>query len=346
MASLIKRKNAPFWFLKYKNEDGKWVQKSTGLRVDSERDSAKAEILRAEAAEAEFNFNAPASPAVDAWGWVDGWLVDHCQNPLTLLSYKGQWKHISHFLAVKRIFTPADVRFAHGAEYVEWRTGRRAGHKTAGRNTAIHEAKLLGLTMRHAVKLGLAVANPIVDLGIKKIPPKEKREFTDEEIAKCLAALDTEDEWLRLTFLIALHTGCRLTETVLYMPFVDFARRTITFGDPKGGKKKAFTRPLPAVLIPVLEPLKEREYSHSLPFQPSRQLQHFFQRVEIKGVSLHCLRVSYATRLFRAKVPLVAAMRLLNHGSDVVHRIYQKLKVEDVAEYADVLLYPPAPKPA
>ena len=345
MASLIKRKYAPFWFLKYKNADGKWVQNSTGLRVDSERDTAKAEILRAEAAEAEIALSGP-SQSGDSWGWVDGWLDDHCKNPSTLLSYHNHWKHIAHFLKVMRIFTPADVKFAHGSEFVEWRTGRRAAHKTCGRNTAIHEAKLFGQIMKHSVKLGLAAANPIADLGIKKSPSKEKRELTDDEISRCLAAIDAEDESVRLTFLIALHTGCRMSETVLYMPYVDFERKTITFGTPKGGRSRAFTRPLPTVLISILEPLKGRTYSHALPFQPSRKFKDFFERAGVEGVSLHSLRVSYATRLFRAKVPLVAAMRLLNHGSEVVHRIYQKLKVEDVAEYADVLLYPTAPTPA
>lgn len=53
---------------------------------------------------------------------------------------------------------------------------------------------------------------------------------------------------MRLACTVALHTGCRLRETALDMRLVDFGRRTITFAAPKGGRGRAFTRPLPKAL--------------------------------------------------------------------------------------------------
>ena len=142
-----------------------------------------------------------------------------------------------------------------------------------------------------------------------------------------------------MSFTIALHTGCRLRETRLRMSLVDFDRMTISFESPKGGRSKAFTRPLPTALEPTLRPLVDRVFSHDFPAQPSRCFQNFFKRVGIRDVCFHCLRVSYVTRLHRAAVPVSAAMRLVNHSSEAVHRIYQRLNVEDVRPYADVSLF-------
>ena len=52
------------------------------------------------------------------------------------------------------------------------------------------------------------------------------------------------------------------------------------------------------------------------------------------------------TRLHRAAVPVSAAMRLVNHSSEAVHRIYWRLNVEDVRPYADVSLFRNSGQPA
>jgi hypothetical protein len=45
-------------------------------------------------------------------------------------------------------------------------------------------------------------------------------------------------------------------------------------------------------------------------------------------------------RLRRAKVPREAAMRLVNHASELIHQIYQREKVEDVAQWRDAVQFP------
>jgi hypothetical protein len=39
-------------------------------------------------------------------------------------------------------------------------------------------------------------------------------------------------------------------------------------------------------------------------------------------------------------VPREAAMRLVNHSSELVHQIYQREKVEDVAHWRDAVQFP------
>jgi integrase len=338
MASLYTRPNSPCWFLKRKGPDGTWIANSTGLRCESEIETAQAKVLCAEACLAETGKSETAFEG--GWGWVDGWLDSRWSNKRSTVRNRNRWRHIEHWLTLAGLTNPSMIEFRHGSEFVQWREGRKARHRFCGRNTALQDAKLLGQVMGVAVQRGMAKANPIRRLGIARIPAAEKREILDEEITRCLEALKIEPEWMRLAFLIAQHTGCRINETSLVMKLVDFERGTITFPTPKGGRKRAFTRPLPRELEPILKPLAERKVSHEVPAHASRSFSRFFKRCQVHGVTFHHLRVSYVTRLHRAGVPLSAAMRLVNHSSEIVHEVYNRLSVDDVMPWKDVMLYP------
>ena len=226
--------------------------------------------------------------------------------------------------------------------YVDWRlaSAKKMKKKILSKNTALTDLKVLAVIMQQALRLEKIQTNPIHKLGIPSQEISEKAELSDEEISKCLTALENEPAWLKQTFLIGLHTGCRINETTLDMKLVDFDRNTITFGNPKGGRKKSFTRPLPKALLPVLLPLKGRAVSHELSKNPSSTFRRFFDRIKLPHLCFHCLRVTYVTRLARAGVPQPIAMRLVNHSSRNVHAIYQRLGVEDVRQYADSVSFP------
>jgi hypothetical protein len=124
---------------------------------------------------------------------------------------------------------------------VDWRTTfkKRTG-KVVGRNTAILELKMLSLIMGEAVRLGHVDANPLVSLKIRKSKSAKKPELTDSEISEIHAALKSEPEWMKIAFDISLHTGCRLRETRIPLPCINFTENKITFPSPKGGEEKAF----------------------------------------------------------------------------------------------------------
>jgi hypothetical protein len=48
---------------------------------------------------------------------------------------------------------------------------------------------------------------------------------------------------------------------------------------------------------------------------------------------------NWRNRLRRAGVPREAAMRLVNHASELIHQIYQREKVEDVAQWRDAVQF-------
>lgn len=342
MAYLYKKARSPFWYVVYFDADRKEVHRSTGLRTDDPNDTAKAKALRAELESKEHH----RAPVVNSEGW-DAWvpkyLQRHCETKRTLERYTGNWKWLALWLQTRRLHSPRAITYRNALEYIDWRTTfkKRSG-RTVGRNTAVLELKLLAMILGEAVRLGYADANPLLSLKLKRDKSAKKPEITDEEITKIREALKIEPEWMQLAFEISLHTGCRLRETRLPVECLDFIENKITFPSPKGGEDRAFSIPMPSALRPLLERIEksERKFTLEFPFQPSRRWQQFFIKLEMPHLCFHCLRVTYVNRLRRAGVPREAAMRLVNHSSELVHQIYQREKVDDVAQWRDAVTFP------
>jgi integrase len=338
MASIFKMTGKPFWYLRYKDkETGEWRKSSTGLRHDDPNDTAKARQLRADAESAEFR----ASPLIKSgWEWVDRYIATSGLAANSKVRYVGAWAWVQMFLQEFRLDV-LSVRYSNVEDYIVWRIGRkkRSG-KRAGRNTAIQEVKILQMLLNEAVRRGLVAANPLAALKVKKDEPAKKRAFLPEEITRCREALVEEPEWMRVAFEISLFTGCRLRETRIALSDIALDERipTITFAAPKGGTKVAFSVPCPTPLIELFADMRRRGLTHTIagfPFGPSRRWQQFFQKMGIEGVCFHCLRVTRITQMRREGVPREVAMRLVNHSSELVHLLYDRHQVQDLAAFAD-----------
>jgi integrase len=335
MASIFKMTGKPFWYLRYK-KDGVWKKSSTGLRHDSPTDTRKAKQLRAEAEAAELR---PTAIVRAGWDWVPNYISDLNLSEKTTVRYHGAWSWVSMWLHEEKLELP-DIRYRHVQDYIAWRLTTRH-RKKASRNTAILETKLLAQVMGEAVRRELVAANPLAGLKLRRDEPKRKRCFTEEEIVRCQEALIEREEWMRVCFDIALFTGCRLRETRIPLRCIDLDAEvpTITFPSPKGGAAKAFSIPIPSALIPMFRDMKkDKRRTHTItafPLQPSRCWQNFFKFVGIEGVSFHCLRVTKVTQMRREGVPREAAMRLVNHSSELVHQLYDRHRVQDLAAYAN-----------
>jgi integrase len=343
MASIYKKRNSPFWWVQFIDGDGTRRNKSTGLRTDDPGQTVKARALRAQLEAKELNRDA-REVGGGCWDtWVPHYLERHCESALTLKRYRCRWAWLAVWLQENKYHSPRAITYRNAIEYVEWRTTRkkRTG-KTVSRNTAIWELKLLAQIMGEAVRLGHADANPLVSIKLRRDKPAKKPEMTDAEIRDIRAALKTEPEWMQMCFDIALHTGCRLRETRLPVECLDFTENKITFPSPKGGESRAFSIPMPSALRPLLLSIRKskRKFTLEFPFQPSRRWQQFFIKVNMPHLCFHCLRVTYVNRLRRAGVPREAAMRLVNHSSELVHRVYQREKVDDVAQWRDAVEFP------
>jgi integrase len=343
MASIYKKQNSPFWFIQFIDADGTRRNKSTGLRVDTPSETVKARALRAQLEAKELSRNAGEISGGSWDGWVPQYLERHCESPGTLERYTGNWSWLAVWLQEKRYHTPRVITYRNALEYLNWRTSyKKKTGKTVGRNTAIMELKLLAMIMGEAVRLGHADANPLVSLRLRRDKVAKKPELTDKEISVIRRALKSEPEWMQTAFDISLHTGCRLRETRLPLNCIDFKENKITFPSPKGGEDRAFSVPMPSALRPLFERIRKqkREFTVEFPFQPSRRWQQFFIKIEMPHLCFHCLRVTYVNRLRRAGVPREAAMRLVNHSSELIHKVYQRERVEDVAQWRDAVQFP------
>ena len=296
MASIYKKKNSPYWFVQYVDASGVRRNKSTGLRANEPNETIKARALRAELEAKELNRSAVPLGGGGWDTWVPQYLERHCESPGTMQRYTLSWSWLAFWLQENRFHSPRAITYRNALEYIDWRTNyKKKTGKSAGRNTAVMELKLLAMIMGEGVRLGHADANPLVSLKLRRDRPAKKPEMTDREIKEIRDALKIEPEWMQVAFEISLHTGCRLRETRLPMNCLDFKENKITFPSPKGGEDRAFSIPMPSALAPLLKRIRKsgQEFTVEFPFQPSRRWQQFFIKLDMPHLCFHCLRVTY-----------------------------------------------------
>lgn len=341
--SVFTRKGRSVYYVTYLDaESGAWVQKASNFRVDDPQGHKKATRWGEQMA-ARF-FRSASAGSGEAFGnWVRAYLLRRYRlGSLTHTRYVCAWDNLASFMTERKIHRPAQWSYVHNQEYLDWRTAQtRNNGKKYTRNTAIFELKLLSTLMQEAVRRGYLTHNPIEKLGIPRDPPKEKRELSDDEIQK-LRAFVTEKEkgrplteqWQTVCLEVALHQGCRLSETSLPMSDVNEEAGTITFrGKGRDGRQRVFTTQLHPGLAPLMRELRAAGATRTchLPKMAGKIWFFDFAKAGVAGASFHCTRVTVITRMARAMVPEQMARRFVNHASKAVHSIYQKLKPEDLS---------------
>lgn len=340
MASLYTRRNSPYWWVRFKDTAGRWKSKSTEYRREDPQQTKQARARCAANTAQELGIRRAAPN--EKWDhWVSNYLDIHCRNPLTRQGYEQSWLWLRSYLEEIAVHRPAQLTYQHAYAYIAWRMKRGGNKKKIRQSTALRDIKLLRLLMTYAVRAGMAAGNPCLRMGIRREPSKEKKEFDDNQIRHIYRHLpQKEKDWRYVAFRIALETGCRLSETEIAFEDVDFARQTITFPDPKGGRP--YTVPLPDSLAPMLKKIKATgaKCTVNIDKKSSTRFSNFFLRIGLKSHSFHCTRVTFVSRLARAGVPLREAMRMVNHASETVHKIYLRLGVEDVQPWANRVKFP------
>ena len=346
MAYLIEKKRSPFWYIRSRDlEIGKWIEEGTKLRVDCPKDSAKAvkEAARRTSQEAIVRPNRGGNFVE----WVPDYICAHYKNPRTLLRSRYFWSTVHVFLHEQGIRAPCEVTYSHAQRYLDWRKG--AGGENASHNTARAELKFLSFLMSEAIRRGLAEMNGLALARVPMTPPKEKREITSAEITAARKALRDQPGWMATAFELQLHLGCRFSETRIPMDRIDLKGKTIQIRDSKrqeGDPRKWFSAPINDQLAAFLKGITPHA-GHTLP-EIERTMNRDFNRVlgrSAEGLTSHCLRVSFISRLHRAGLSESEAMRLVNHSTRMVHRLYSKLNVEDARRAMERVPLPPPPPP-
>lgn len=354
MASLYKRPGSPYWWIKYRDRFGNLCRESTQMRVANTLETRSARELEAIRTAEE---RRTASHRNERWSaWADEFVATrHPHGSYTWRVWGSRWKNLREFLRQHRIESPRQVQHRHALDYIRWRASAHSGVKAAGHNTALDDVRFLQLLLREAVNRGLISSNPLQRLGIRSHPRREKPEVTDadlEWVSQCIERDRANPHYLllRRSFDIARWQGCRLAETwVNPLTDVEFVhdaggnpvRASIRF---KAKGNRIHVAPLHPQLWPLFLQLQAEGATETYPASRDKWghprssllwfqfgLRHRIKQ-RIPGFSFHCLRVTVATRLARANVSEAKAMRYVGHATTTVHRIYQRLRLEDLDE--------------
>jgi len=345
VASIYKRSDSQWFWIRYKSKDGRWHCKPTRYRTDNTLHRAKA---RQEAAELSIAEHEKRSKDL---AWVDDLIATHPVSENTRIYYRNSWRNLLRFMAERHIeledFAPATAH-----DYLAWRTATtRTGGGFVGRNQALQDIKILKWIHRNGRLLSHLTTMAMVDFRSRKSPVHRRPVFTEQDIARCREALASRyvPDWMRASFEIAYHTGCRLKETRLPLSCIDLDAGTITFPEPKGGEGRAYTIPIPDGLLPLFRKLKATPRSHTFEWpgagtKVSSYWRRFFNLLGLKKHSFHGLRATRVTNLRRAGIVQAVAMRLVNHSSTLVHDLYQRHSVEDLRHYVNAGLPSSSPQ--
>lgn len=354
--TVFERKGRPVHYVKYLSVDTlDWVSVATPYRLDDPAGKRKA-VRFGEMKAAEY-VKLGSVRKQEAWtSWVPQFLKSRYSNSQkTLTAYEGSWGWVCTYLLEKRVMAPAQLTYNHAIDFVPWRMSqKRHCGKTASKNTALCNLKVLSLVMGEAVRRGFALSNPVIRLGIRKDPPKEKAEMTEAEVALIRAAvikkerkLPVAQRWMSISFEIAYHQGCRLTETEVPLTAIDEDRGQITFLT-KGkidGQRRILPTALHPNLVPLIKELRSAGATHTchLPKMAAKEWWALRRELGLEHLTFHSTRVGVVSQLARAGVSEQMAMRFVGHSSRLVHRIYQKLKVEDLSACTAALSFSAAP---
>ncbi|MGA2177444.1 MAG: hypothetical protein ABSH38_20925 [Verrucomicrobiota bacterium] len=82
--------------------------------------------------------------------------------------------------------------------------------------------------------------------------------------------------------------------------------------------------------------------------KPSKMWWRFFKQndeLNLPHLTFHCTRVTFITRGAKQSVPQSQMMKLVNHASEEIHRVYQRLVVAGVRKELNAIKFPTATVP-
>jgi hypothetical protein len=277
----------------------------------------------------------------EGWGWVPAWISSRWRGS-TCETYLAQWAALADWLKWARIDGPGDLSRERCYDFIHYRTAMRKARSglLISKNTAIGELKTLAQILDEARRRGLIGENPARRLGLTRDDPAEKPEITAEEEKTIRGELARWPRWMAMSFHVAISTGLRLMETNIQAGAVRWQDDQILIEAPKGGRRRGFSIPIYDAIRGDLERM-QREKSAAL-FEwgspvPSVEFRRFFDSIGMHHLCFHCTRVTFITRGLRVGIPENVMMRMVNHGSTLISRIYQRWTDDDVRRYSGLL---------
>lgn len=345
--SHYERKDSPFVWIQYADTQGLKSYKKTSIRKN---DPEKARKIAKALNEQEAQLLAGPQVRFGSWNWVSEYLRQrYAARPSTLHFYLIRWDWLRGFMEESDITGPAQFARENAFEYLTWRTSQvkpKSG-RSPGINTALIELKLLGLVLDEAVERGLADKNEARKLMIGRTEPALKPEMSDQEIEAIYAA--PKPLWMHRSFHIGLHTALRFSDTAIERSRVNWTAQEIVIDLPKGGRKRAFGINIYPTIREMIEEFMDSGENVLWTLPPKERVltslswMHFFRSLGLDHLCFHCTRVSFISRGARGGVPEGSMIKMTNHASKEIHRIYQRLSSTDALRYRSQIAIPTYP---
>jgi integrase len=343
MASTYLRPDSPYIWISYKTSADKWRRISSGFRRDNPGDRKQAQRL-AQRKTLEEMQSAPDERSYGGWAWGSSWIdVQWGDNPhgRTIKLYKKYFSRWLVYFEELGLAGPNTIHREHVLDYLSWR--KRHG---GGRNTAIYEIGFLAMLMDEARKRGYRSGdNPARGLMLQKERAVEKVVWSDHEIALVDATIEDllKYEWLQVTFLMGRWQAVRLRQSAVPLSAIDFQRRVIVYPDSivKGGH--GYAQPIdPQFYERLLEIANHRASIGAatlcdIPELAGVAWRELLDDLELPHLSHHGLRATWITRAALRGIPEALTRRFVNHASQQVHEIYQKITATDLIPMLNTL---------
>jgi integrase len=214
--------------------------------------------------------------------------------------------------------------------YVDARTGKVSSA------TINREVACLKTMMKMALRWGRIRVNPAA--GIEKLSEPERpfRILSDDEISRLIASANTD---LKRLLIIALNTGMRKNE-ILSLKWADvkFEGAYITVRAENSKSKRARNVPMNAAVLEAFRKLPK--WSRVYVFmneETGRQIRDFrtsflgaCKKAKIKGLRIHDLRHTAASKMIAAGVNIVVVSKILGHSDIKITMKYCHATPEDM----------------
>jgi hypothetical protein len=341
MAFSYTRPDSPFIWISFKTPEGKRQRKNTGFRKENAGDRILASRLVKDQTIEEMRGAAPKD--FNGWAWASGWIDarwGHKPAGRTIKCYRRYLFRWLQYFEQKGVTGPRGVTREHVLDYMAWRA-KQGG----GRNTSINEIIWLGSMLAEAVRRRYIEENPASGLELQYEERQEKVVWAQHESDMVGQTLEERDRygWMRVTFLMGLWQAARMLQAQVPLGSIHFDRHIIDYPGSivKGGK--AFSQPInPPFFETLLEIAnhRARRGKHTLcdiPERPSLEWRRFLDKLGLRHLSHHGLRATWITRAALAGVPEALSRRFVNHASQLVHQIYQKIGASDLLPMLDAL---------
>lgn len=343
--SSYERKDSPFVWIQYGlSAETKQIIKTSIRKSDREKKRKINSELRRLETLLVLQTSREESASSENWRWVKPYLsTRYAGRASSLRIYSAHWRWLREFLQEQDIAAPALLTREAVFAYPAWRCAqvKEKSKRSPKMNTALGELKLLGLLMDEAMARHLSTENPARKLKIEREETIPKPEILDKEIAAIRRELPLEKEhrmWMERSFELALHTGLRFMTTRLHRNQVRWASDDIVIERPKGGRRREFTIPIYEAVRPLLKTFCESGEPYLWTMPPGTLVglvwRKFFVRIGLPHLSFHSTRVTFITRGMRAGIPEAVMMKMVNHASKEISRIYQRWTADDVRRYA------------